>query len=53
LWIFAIGLFVTLGFLIGFKFSWLVFVFATAFELFIQALLQSKTGNGISPDKAA
>jgi len=39
IWIFAIGVFVALGFIIGFKFSWLVFVFATAGQLLAQALL--------------
>ncbi|MDR2542392.1 MAG: permease prefix domain 1-containing protein [Treponema sp.] len=35
IWIFAIGFFILLGFLIGFKYSWLVFIFATAFQLLI------------------
>ena len=39
IWIFAVGLFLLLGFLIGFKFSWLVFIFATAFQLLIQGLM--------------
>jgi hypothetical protein len=39
IWIFAVALFLLLGFVIGFKFSWLVFVFAVAVELFVQALL--------------
>jgi hypothetical protein len=39
IWIFAIGLFIMLGFLIGFKFSWLVFVFAVAFQLMIQGFM--------------
>jgi hypothetical protein len=38
-WIFAVGLFVLLGFLIGFKFSWLVFIFATAIQLLVQGLM--------------
>jgi hypothetical protein len=39
IWIFAIGLFILLGFLIGFKFSWLVFVFAVAIELLVQGAM--------------
>jgi hypothetical protein len=39
IWIFAAGLFIFLGFLIGFRFSWLVFVFAVAFQLLVQALM--------------
>ena len=39
IWIFAAGLFLLLGFLIGFKFSWLVFVFAVAFQLLIQGMM--------------
>jgi hypothetical protein len=39
IWIFAIGLFILLGFLIGFKFSWLVFVFAIAFQLLVQGFM--------------
>jgi hypothetical protein len=36
IWIFAAGIFIVLGFLIGFKFSWPVFIFATAFQLVVQ-----------------
>jgi uncharacterized membrane protein YccF (DUF307 family) len=39
LWIFAAGLFILLGFLVGFQFSWLVFVFAVACQLAIQGLM--------------
>jgi hypothetical protein len=39
IWIFAAGLFILLGFLIGFKFSWLVFVFAIAFQLLVQGFM--------------
>lgn len=39
IWIFAIGLFILLGFLTGFKFSWLVFVFAIAFQLLVQGIM--------------
>ncbi|MDR1232336.1 MAG: permease prefix domain 1-containing protein [Spirochaetaceae bacterium] len=38
IWIFALGAFVTLGFLVGFRYSWLAFVFAVAFQLVVQAL---------------
>jgi hypothetical protein len=37
-WIFAVGGFVLAGFLIGFRYSWLVFVFAVAVQLVVQAL---------------
>jgi len=43
IWIFAVGLFFLLGYIIGFKFSWLVFIFATAFQLLVQAMLSRKT----------
>ena len=43
IWIFAAGLFILLGFLIGYKYSWLVFIFATAFQLLVQGLLSKKT----------
>jgi hypothetical protein len=36
IWMFAIGIFFVLGFLIGFKFSWPVFIFATAIQLVVQ-----------------
>jgi len=36
IWLFATGIFIVLGFLIGFKFSWPVFIFATAFQLVVQ-----------------
>jgi len=39
IWIFAAGVFILLGFLIGFKFSWLVFIFATAFQLLVQGVM--------------
>jgi hypothetical protein len=39
IWIFAAGLFFLLGFTAGFKFSWLVFVFATAVQLLVQGLM--------------
>jgi hypothetical protein len=43
IWILAIGLFFLLGFLIGFKFSWLSFVFAVAFQLLLQALMSKRS----------
>jgi hypothetical protein len=43
IWIFAVGLFILLGFLIGFKFSWLVFVFAIAFQLLVQTLMSKRS----------
>jgi len=42
IWIFTIGLFILLGFLIGFKFSWLVFVFAVAFQLVVQGVMSKR-----------
>jgi len=45
IWIFAVGLFILFGFLIGFKFSWLVFVFAVAFQLLIQGAMFKQTKN--------
>ena len=42
LWIFAIALFAGLGFLIGFQYSWLVFLFAVAGQLLIQAFTTPK-----------
>jgi hypothetical protein len=42
IWIFALGAFVTLGFLIGFRYSWLAFVFAVAVQLVVQALCMGR-----------
>lgn len=42
LWIFAIALFAAIGFLIGFQYSWLVFLFAVAAQVFMQALMTPK-----------
>lgn len=36
LWLFAVGLFVTLGFVFGFQYSWVIFLFAVAGELLIE-----------------
>lgn len=42
LWIFAIALFIALGFIIGFQYSWLVFLFALAVQVLVQALMVPK-----------
>jgi len=42
IWMTAIGLFFLLGFLVGFKFSWLIFIFATAFQLVIQGIMSKR-----------
>ena len=47
IWIFAVGLFLLLGFIISFKFSWLVFIFAVAFQLVIQGVMSK----GVNPSK--
>jgi hypothetical protein len=39
IWIFAAGFFFLLGFLIGFQFSWLVFIFAVAVQLAAQSMM--------------
>jgi hypothetical protein len=44
IWIFALGAFVTLGFLIGFRYSWLAFIFAVAVQLVVQALCMGQKG---------
>ena len=43
IWIFAVGIFILLGYLIGFNYSWLAFIFATAVQLLVQAMLSRKT----------
>lgn len=44
LWIFAIGIFLAAGFSpVGFKYSWLVFIFAIALQLFIQGCMMKKS----------
>jgi uncharacterized protein (DUF2062 family) len=45
IWILAAGLFVLLGFLIGFKFSWLVFIFAVGIELLMMGGMYKKMSN--------
>jgi hypothetical protein len=42
IWMFAIGVFLLLGFLIGFKFSWMVFIFAVAFQLLVQGFMYNR-----------
>jgi hypothetical protein len=42
LWIFAVALFAVLGFMIGFRYSWTVFLFAVAAQTFIQAIMTPK-----------
>ena len=44
IWIFAIGLFILLGFIFGFKYSWPVFIFAVALQLLVQGLMYKKKG---------
>ncbi|MDR1837463.1 MAG: permease prefix domain 1-containing protein, partial [Treponema sp.] len=39
IWIFAFGLFMLLGFVISFKYSWLIFIFAVAFQLLVQGVM--------------
>jgi membrane-associated HD superfamily phosphohydrolase len=46
IWIFAVGIFILLGFIIGFKFSWLVFIFAVAIQLLVQGFMSKGTGKG-------
>jgi hypothetical protein len=50
IWIFAAGLFFLLGFLIGFQFSWLVFVFAVAVQLSVQSFMM-KAGSQAGKNK--
>jgi hypothetical protein len=49
IWIFAAGLFFLLGFLIGFQFSWLVFVFAVAVQLAAQSFMMKTGANSGKP----
>ena len=51
IWIFATGLFLLLGFIISFKFSWLVFIFAVAFQLLIQGVMSKGETNNVNPSK--
>jgi uncharacterized membrane protein YbhN (UPF0104 family) len=45
IWIFAAGLFILLGLILGFRFSWLVFVFAVAVQLAVRSLMMGPHGN--------
>jgi hypothetical protein len=51
IWIFATGLFLLLGFIISFKFSWLVFIFAVAFQLVIQGVMSKGETVNANPSK--
>ena len=51
IWIFATGLFFLLGFIISFKFSWLVFIFAVAFQLVIQGVMSKGGASNLNPSK--
>ncbi|MDR2109721.1 MAG: permease prefix domain 1-containing protein [Spirochaetaceae bacterium] len=46
IWIFAAGLFFLLGFLVGFRFSWLVFIFAVAVQLAAQSFMMKPRHSG-------
>jgi hypothetical protein len=39
IWIAAVGFFILLGLLLGFQFSWLIFIFAVAVQLAVQSLM--------------
>lgn len=43
LWLFAAALFVVFGFVIGFKYSWVVFLFAVAGEVLIEFWMSSRS----------
>jgi hypothetical protein len=42
LWIFTVAIFLTLGFLIGFKYSWVIFIFAIGVEILIESYFAKK-----------
>lgn len=42
LWIFTIAMFIVLGFAVGFKYSWVVFLFAIAIEVLIEFWMQTR-----------
>jgi hypothetical protein len=46
IWISAVGFFILLGLLLGFKFSWLVFIFAVAVQLAAQSFMMKPNRNG-------
>lgn len=45
LWIFSIAAFLLLGFTIGWRYSWIVFIFAVGFETLIEAYFSSQRKN--------
>jgi hypothetical protein len=45
IWVFALALFILLGFLASFRVSWLVFVFATALQLVVQGCMFKRGSN--------
>jgi len=45
LWIFAIAVFLLVGFLISWKYSWIVFIFAIGFEVLIEAYFSATKKN--------
>jgi hypothetical protein len=47
IWIAAAGLFVLFGFIIGFKYSWLTFLFAVAAQLLVQGLMIKSNTEGV------
>jgi hypothetical protein len=49
-WICAAGLFFLTGFLAGFRFSWLAFVFALAVQLIIRSLMIKTTPEDIEEE---
>ena len=49
IWIFAVGLFFLLGFIISFKFSWLVFIFAVAFQLVMMGVMSKGEAGKFNP----
>jgi len=42
IWIFAAALFFLFGFIVGFRYSWVAFVFATAIQLVLQGFMAKK-----------
>ena len=42
IWLFAAAFFFLFGFLAGFRYSWIIFVFAVAIQMFVQGLMMKK-----------
>jgi hypothetical protein len=42
LWIFSFAAFLVLGFTIGWRYSWIVFIFAVGFEVLIEGYFMAK-----------